>query len=197
VARGLAQKRLEIASVLREDGAVVLRPTQAWPRAYVATSWQTAGAQDELSVLTGPGGGPVVRAGDVLDHGRKAAGADLGSTRMGDPIAAAPSFWSPTRMTFRAGAREPSLLVVSDAFAEGWHASVDGAEVPIHRANIVARAVALSPGQHDVQMWFDVPLFRWSVRLPSLGLALAFLALLLHLRRHRQVPDLRSAGAAK
>ena len=55
-----------------------------------------------------------------------------------------------------------------------------------------ARAVQLAPGQHDVEMWFDVPLFRWAVRLPSLGLSLAFLALVLHLRRHRPAP-VRSA----
>jgi uncharacterized membrane protein YfhO len=86
-------------------------------------------------------------------------------------------------MTFQTGARDPAMLVVSDAFAEGWHATVDGTEVPIHRANLVARALQLPPGPHTIEMWFDVPLFRWAVRLPTLGLALSFLALLLHLRQ--------------
>jgi uncharacterized membrane protein YfhO len=73
--------------------------------------------------------------------------------------------------------------VVSDAFADGWHASVDGAPVPIYRANLVSRAVVVPAGQHVVAMWFDVPLFRWATRLPGPGLALCFLALLFHLRR--------------
>jgi hypothetical protein len=41
-------------------------------------------------------------------------------------------------------------------------------------------------GAHLVRMWFDVPLFRWAARLPTLGLGLAFLALVFHLHRRRR-----------
>jgi len=134
-------------TVLRDDQAVVLRPTAPGPRAYLAPE--------------SPGTAP-------------------------EPVL--PTSWSPARVTFRTSSPHPATLVVMDAIADGWHAAVDGAEVPIRPAEVVGRGVDLSPGTHAVEMWFDVPLFRWAVRLPSVGLALAFLAMVLHLRRHRAAP---------
>jgi len=186
VAQALAARRVAIAAVLREEGAVVLRPTAPTPRAYLTTGWRTASRQDELAALAGEriGLGPVIRQGEVLDHGQRTSVSSVPDRpQLGPPVPVAPTSWSPTRMTFQTGVPDPAMLVVTDAFTDGWHATVDGTEVPIHRANMVARAVQLPPGNHTIEMWFDVPLFRWAVRLPTLGLALAFLAMVLHLRQ--------------
>jgi hypothetical protein len=72
---------------------------------------------------------------------------------------------------------------VMEAFADGWHASVDGHPTSIYRADLVGRAVPVPAGAHVVEMWFDVPLFRWSPRAPLLGLVLALAALLTPLAR--------------
>ena len=47
---------------------------------------------------------------------------------------------------------EAGYLVLSDAFAPGWSARVDGAPAPILRANGLFRAVRLVPGSHEVIM---------------------------------------------
>ncbi|HMA09339.1 MAG TPA: YfhO family protein, partial [Ramlibacter sp.] len=54
------------------------------------------------------------------------------------------------RIEFHGVAREPSYLVVAAAYDPDWHAYVDGAAVPVFRANQMFRAVPLAAGMHDV-----------------------------------------------
>ena len=44
-----------------------------------------------------------------------------------------------------------SWLVLADTDYPGWHASVDGVDTPIYRANLNFRAVQVDAGQHDVR----------------------------------------------
>jgi hypothetical protein len=46
----------------------------------------------------------------------------------------------------------PAYLVVVDAWAPGWRASVDGVPAPVVRANLAFRAVPVSPGHHRVEL---------------------------------------------
>jgi hypothetical protein len=181
VAQGLAAGRLQVVAPLPEDGAVVLRPTRAWPRAYTTTAFRVVPHDEELAALAH---GSVIRQGEVLEDGRRrAAPVQLPPPEPGEARAVTPVGWSPAAQRFEVSVERPSLLVVSEAFADGWHASVDGAPVLVYRANLAGRAVVVPAGRHVVAMWFDVPLFRWATRLPAAGLALCFMALLFHLRR--------------
>jgi hypothetical protein len=44
-----------------------------------------------------------------------------------------------------------ALLVLTDTWYPGWHATVDGAPVPIERVNWHFRGVYLAPGEHQVR----------------------------------------------
>jgi hypothetical protein len=66
----------------------------------------------------------------------------------------------------------PSLLVYSDLYYEGWRAFVDGAEVPVLRADHAFKAVRVDPGSHHVRFVFDPPSFRRGLILTILGLAI-------------------------
>ena len=57
------------------------------------------------------------------------------------------------------------LLVLSDQWYPGWTATVDGKSVAILRGDLALRAVALSPGAHQVR-------FRYQPRWPLNGLAI-------------------------
>jgi hypothetical protein len=57
------------------------------------------------------------------------------------------------RIAVRAAA--DSLLVLSDSWFPGWVATVDGAEVPIERANILFRAVLVPAGEHVVEFRYQ------------------------------------------
>ncbi len=47
------------------------------------------------------------------------------------------------------------FLVLNDVWQDWWRAYVDGVEVPILRANLMFRAVPLSPGPHRVRFRFE------------------------------------------
>jgi hypothetical protein len=64
-------------------------------------------------------------------------------------------------------------LFFSDAWYPGWEATVDGQPVPLHRANILFRAVPVPAGEHRVELRYRPASFRWGA-LISLG-ALALL----------------------
>src|SRR5262249_31621605 len=46
---------------------------------------------------------------------------------------------------------QPALLVLADLHWPGWHATVDGAERPIHRTNYLFRGVVVDAGDHVVR----------------------------------------------
>jgi hypothetical protein len=49
----------------------------------------------------------------------------------------------------------PGMLILSDVDYPGWHASVDGADTTIYRANGIVRGVMVQAGQHQVRFWFQ------------------------------------------
>jgi hypothetical protein len=70
------------------------------------------------------------------------------------------------------------FLVLADGYDRGWRASVDGREVPVLRANVVFRAVAVPEGTHRVSFVFRPSGLVWGLALSALGLltALVFAA---------------------
>lgn len=65
-----------------------------------------------------------------------------------------------------------ALLILADTFYPGWKAEVDGSPVPILKANVCQRGIAVTAGDHDVRFFFD-PL---SVKI---GLAVSLLSIVL------------------
>ena len=52
--------------------------------------------------------------------------------------------------------QKPALAVFSEVyFPWGWHADIDGREVPVARVNYVLRAVSLPAGSHTLTMRFE------------------------------------------
>ena len=58
--------------------------------------------------------------------------------------------YEPERVELSAHVGAEAYLVLTDAWFPSWVARVDGAPVPLHRANLIFRAVYLSPGDHQV-----------------------------------------------
>lgn len=71
-------------------------------------------------------------------------------------------------------AEDGAMLVVRDAFAPGWRAEVDGAEVPIRLAEGMFRAVAVPAGEHRVVMRYWPPGLTLGLLLFLAGAAMLF-----------------------
>ncbi len=63
--------------------------------------------------------------------------------------------YEPERVVVSATLAEPGYLVLSDTYYPGWKAWLDDEPVPILRANLIFRAVALPAGEHVVEFRFE------------------------------------------
>jgi len=80
----------------------------------------------------------------------------------------------------------PGYLVLSDSHYPGWEATLDGAPVPVWRANAVMRAGRGPAGAHLVRFDYRPLIFPLGALLSAL--ALGALALALRPRKHEGRP---------
>jgi len=85
------------------------------------------------------------RFADTL--GKPAATADGDTIRL--------TAYSPNELRYHTDTRDGAVAVLSEVyFPWGWHAEIDGAEVPVGRVNYLLRAVTLPAGSHTLTMRF-------------------------------------------
>jgi hypothetical protein len=85
--------------------------------------------------------------------------------------------YEPDRITLAANATAPGLLVISEVYAPGWRAFVNGREAPVLPTDHALRGVPLPAGEHTVELRYEPLSLR--VGLIITGLALATLAIAL------------------
>jgi hypothetical protein len=70
------------------------------------------------------------------------------------------------------------LLVISDVYFPGWIATVDGAPVPVHRANYAFRAVSVPAGEHVVEFSYRPASVRYGGYASLAGLVVVVVLLM-------------------
>jgi hypothetical protein len=127
----------------------------ALPRAFVVPELQVL-ADDEavLKALVDPSFAPRQRA--LVTVGDAPLPAD---TTAGSPGERPVRFVSdlPAAIELEVPAGPSTWLVLTDTFLPGWSATIDGAPVPIHRANHALRLVRLPPQACRVRFVYDSP----------------------------------------
>lgn len=63
----------------------------------------------------------------------------------------------PGKVVLRTEAAQPSILFLSDAWYSAWHATVDGKEAPVLRADMAFRGVPVPAGAHEVVFSYSNP----------------------------------------
>jgi hypothetical protein len=81
----------------------------------------------------------------------------------------------PSHITIDYNMRTPGLVVLSDLWDAGWHARVNGIEVPVLRVNHAFRGVMVGPGNGNVQYDYDPPSFILGLKLSAAAVALLVL----------------------
>ena len=120
------------------------------PRAYVAgTSIFTTSPLETLSWMASPDF-------DALENVILAADPGASPAVQGSGPAGQVEITErhPNRVTLKADLSRPGYVVLLDRYDSNWHASIDGREVPVLRANQLFRAVYAEPGQHVIAFYY-------------------------------------------
>jgi hypothetical protein len=97
---------------------------------------------------------------------------------------------APDELTLDVTATADGLVVLSEIYSPGWHAYLDGEEVPIHIANHTFRAVPVSAGEHTLELRYDPPWLRVGLVITLATIAaLAAAAIVPYRRQKSQMPN--------
>jgi hypothetical protein len=94
---------------------------------------------------------------------------------------------APEKLELDVNATSDSALVVADAFAVGWKATLDGKETPIYPVDGAARGVVVPAGKHSVSMTYRAPGLVAGIVLTLLGLIATILVYVAGQRERRRV----------
>ncbi|MBI2863141.1 MAG: YfhO family protein [Chloroflexi bacterium] len=109
-----------------------------------------------------------------------------GTTSAGEGAVRIESY-KPEQVRLSADTEADAFLVLSDSFYPGWHATVDGKETKIYRANYLFRAIMVPQGKHDILFYFAPASFQRGF-LITLTTALLVLAAWSGLKLARLIP---------
>jgi hypothetical protein len=88
--------------------------------------------------------------------------------------------YEPEEVRVRVETPQPAVLILLDAFDQGWTATLEnGAEMPILRANVLVRAVVVPAGVHTITFRYETPLLRAGAAASLAGMLLC-LGMIVH-----------------
>lgn len=161
----------------RIDGSARFANPHALPRVRFVSHAQPEprGLQGAAAALVAPGFDPRAR---VMLDGAPAPQAEVAAAQ---DAALELTTDLPERIAVYTRSAGAGYLVVGDAWFPGWEAELDGDPVPLLRANLAFRAVAVPAGEHKVVMAYRPRPLRTGFALA--GAALAALGLCYALER--------------
>ncbi len=145
----------------------------ASPTAAIVHEWIFAPDVDTaLARLFPPGSDRGLSSGVVVLAGH-------GSQQQDEPGPAQPCKvlrWDAGAIDVECTADRPAYHVISSSAARGWSVTVDGRDTPWLVADVIRRAVPLTPGTHRIEWRYAAPGLRIALVLAALGI-LALVAL--------------------
>jgi hypothetical protein len=153
-----------IADTSSGSVAWTLMPTEGVrPRAFVAPRWRWVEADEAIGRTFGQ-----ARIADPALVLLTGAGPPSPPERDGLPASPCQiEGYVAERIQLACDSPAGGYVLFADEIAPGWTARVDGAEAPIVTADVLLRAVAVSPGPHKVEFRYQTPLLRAGVLISS------------------------------
>jgi hypothetical protein len=87
----------------------------------------------------------------------------IGLLKPADPIDATLKIYTPRELKFEVDCPQEGWLLVTDRWARGWRAQVDGKEVEVFGGNFIFRALKVKKGVQDVRFRYEPFGFPWLV----------------------------------
>jgi len=126
----------------------IYRNTQVLPRAFVVhKSWSVPDQEQAFTAIHRTDFDPATMV--VVEDGSTLTAATPGTSE------ARIESYSNNEIRLQASTSIPGYLVMSEVYYPGWKAEVDGHPADLQRANYAFRAVLLSPGAHQVRIYFQ------------------------------------------
>lgn len=150
----LSRKRLEgpgLERVYGEGGVRVYRIGDPLPRAWIVHSTVVADDDQAIDLLNAEDFDPRATAVLMPEDRRFALPGEDGSGTTPHVLDAAPG-----RLDLEVSSSRDGLLVVSQPFYPGWRAEVDGAPVPVLRADYLLQGIPIKAGSHRVELRYHL-----------------------------------------
>jgi len=122
----------------------------AMPRTWLAPEVVTLSSEEVLSTIK-TSRLPDGRAFEAKRTALLEDAVTLPSQNADEEATANVTLLTDTEMEVRTSSGIPGFLVTSDVYYPGWHASIDGKEVKLYRADYALRGVEVPAGQHLVR----------------------------------------------
>ena len=152
--------------VFANDRVIVYERNPASRHAWLVHDVRPAPAKDALSPFADGSLDPFTVA--------FVEGAPPQTAPAAGPESATVTAWADDRLTLDVTATAPGLLVVSEAYADGWVARVDGKPAPIQPTDVWLSGVPVPAGRHTVELAYEPRSLR--IGLAVSGLAYAAMA---------------------
>ena len=160
--------------LLHDGKARVYRNLRVQPRAFLADGFRILDGNDALRAMRDG----AVDLGRIAILRNPIDPASAPEAASDSPGTASIVRYTDGDVAIETVATGKRLLVLTDVHYPGWRATVDGAEVPILRANYAFRAIAIPAGQHLVEFRYEPASVRYGAMLSAAGLIiLGFLLL--------------------
>jgi hypothetical protein len=170
-----------VAELPEYDLALFTNPIPAKPRAYLSRHPERAASPVDPMVLLAraeflDGEVDVIETSDLTLPGPATNGSALIER------------YDPEDVRVRVETPQPAVLILLDAYEQGWTATLDGgAELPLLRANALVRAVVVPAGRHVVAFSYQTPLLKAGAWASLTGVLLC-LGLIAHARGRTRRP---------
>lgn len=180
-------------TTVRTEGGYRLVEVDGWqPRASVVTSWEVVeGEESALERVLEPGFDPSSLAVLEDDPGIEAADPSGSAT-----ASVAYREEEPERAVLAVVTPVPGIVVVRNAWDEGWSATVDGRPAPVVHADHLLQGIAVPAGSHEVRLTYREPAIGLGLALSALAWLGLAVALGVVLARGRQPSGTTSAPAS-
>jgi hypothetical protein len=186
---GVANPQLARFERVYDSEVQIYRNNFAYPRAFVV--YQIASAPDAdraARMMTNADFDPSTQA--VVEGEVSGSSSQAPATSAGDGAAGVAQIVERTANTMRITTTldKPGLLVVSESYAPGWQAYVDGQPALVVPTDVFLRGVYLDAGSHDVRLVYAPRSFTIGVAISitTLVMLIAGSTLVIIAKRHKQ-----------
>lgn len=158
--------------VFRGDHVVVIRNDSAFPRAWIVHDVRPGDVNSLQLLNRGSVDGRQVAFVDEFESGMFPVAAATGAA---DVVIF--DRYSDDAMSMRVTAEADGLLVLSEVFAKGWNAYVDGKRTDVLQTNHALRGVPVSAGTHEVELRYEpreIALGLWITGVTGTGMVVVW-----------------------